>query len=320
MSSKPQPPFPPQDLTEPGLESRMDPQPRYEADKYRPAGKLEGKAALVTGGDSGIGRAVAVMFAREGADVALVFLPEEESDAGRTRDEIETEGRQALLLPGDVTDPEFCRSAIDEVVKRFGKIDVLVNNAGVMLLGPLAEETDEAMRRMIEINLVGVILGTKLLMPRMRSRGRGQIVNIASQAGRYAPPGGATYAATKHAVIGLTEAARAELRGSGVEMIWVAPFVVNTALGAGAKQMRGMGLIDPETVAEAIVEAISTGRVEVWIPRRAKTIINSSLLLPRPVREFIGRVLGADRVLAAADSHLRSQYQESAGRQSELSR
>src|SRR5690606_438806 len=109
----------------PGIEQDIEPRPRYEAPRYRAAGKLEGKVALITGGDSGIGRSVAVLYAREGADVAIVYLPAEEPDARETGSAVEAEGRRALLLPGDVTDPDFCREAIEQTVNELGKLDIL---------------------------------------------------------------------------------------------------------------------------------------------------------------------------------------------------
>jgi len=125
----PRPPFPPQHQKKPGLESRMKPRPQYQGPEYRGADKLAGCAALITGGDSGIGRAVAVLFAREGADVAIVYLPEEESDARTTERAVENEGRAALLIPGDVRDPKFCETAVKRTIEKFKRLDVLVNNA-----------------------------------------------------------------------------------------------------------------------------------------------------------------------------------------------
>src|SRR3954465_15439152 len=125
----PKAPLPPQRQEGPGIESEMDPKPRYQAPRYRAAGKLQGRVALITGGDSGIGRAVAVLYAREGADVAIVYLAQEQSDAEETRSAVHAEGRKALLLPGDVTQPAFCREAVERTVKQFGKLDILVNNA-----------------------------------------------------------------------------------------------------------------------------------------------------------------------------------------------
>src|SRR5438105_14597766 len=125
----PRPPFPRQHQDKPGIEADLSPRPEYEGQAYRAAGKLQGRVALITGGDSGIGRAVAVLFAREGADVAIGYLPEEQSDADETRRAVESEGRRALLLPGDVRDPAFCEEAVGKVVRELGRLDILVNNA-----------------------------------------------------------------------------------------------------------------------------------------------------------------------------------------------
>ena len=126
---QPKPPFPEQHQDAPGLESELEPKPRFEAGEYRDAGKLIGKVALITGGDSGIGRAVATLFAREGAAVAINYLPEEQSDAEETKDAVEAVGGDCLLLPGDVTERGTCESLVDKTVERFGGIDVLVSNA-----------------------------------------------------------------------------------------------------------------------------------------------------------------------------------------------
>jgi NAD(P)-dependent dehydrogenase (short-subunit alcohol dehydrogenase family) len=229
MSSKPQPPFPPQELTPPGLESRMDPKPRYEAEKYRPAGKLEGKAALVTGGDSGIGRAVALMFAREGADVALIFLPEEESDAGHTRDEIESEGRKALLLPGDVTDPEFCRGAIDEVVKRFGKIDVLVNNAAYQKHRDALDDISlEQWEHTFRTNIFGYFYMAKFALPHMKAGA--SIINTGSVTGLEGNKTLLDYSSTKGAIHAFTKSLAQNLVDKGIRVNCVAPGPVWTPL------------------------------------------------------------------------------------------
>src|SRR5947207_5894467 len=126
---EPKPPFPAQHQPRPGLEAKLQPKPRYEGAKYRAAQKLKDKVALITGGDSGIGRAVAVLYAREGSDVAIVYLPEEQVDADETKRAVEAAGRECLLLPGDVTDPEFCEEAVERTVDELGKLDILVNNA-----------------------------------------------------------------------------------------------------------------------------------------------------------------------------------------------
>jgi len=128
-SRRPKPPFKPQHQSRPGLESKMSPAPRFEAPDYKGSGRLDGRVALVTGGDSGIGRAVAVLYAREGADVAIVYLPEEQGDAEVTESTVVAEGRRCLLIPGDVRDSSFCESAVQATVDAFGWIDILVNNA-----------------------------------------------------------------------------------------------------------------------------------------------------------------------------------------------
>src|SRR5512134_27004 len=149
---EPKPPFPRQHQEAPGLESELDPRPRYEAARYRPAGKLEGLAAVITGGDSGIGRAVAVLFAREGADVAIGYLPEEQSDALETKAAVERAGRRCLLLPGDLRDPEYCNDLVEDAVRAFGRLDILVSNAAYQARKSLEELTDEELARTFETN------------------------------------------------------------------------------------------------------------------------------------------------------------------------
>src|SRR5215208_7188869 len=145
--SYPAPPLPKQHLEKPGLESQLKPRPQYEAPEYRGSGKLEGKVALITGGDSGIGRAVAVLFAREGADVAIVYLSEHE-DAEETRRAVEAEGRRALLIPGDVTSSAFCQEAVESTVQELGRLDILVNNAAFQEHAAALEDiTDEQLER-----------------------------------------------------------------------------------------------------------------------------------------------------------------------------
>src|SRR5262249_4408541 len=161
-------------------------------------------------------------------------------------------------------------------------LDVLVNNAGIMPLGRFLDEDDATAERMIDINLHGVILGMKIALPRMMARNRGHVVNIASQAGKYGVPGGATYSATKHAVVGVTQAVRGQLRveASAVSLSYVMPYVVNTELGKGTQRARGYRNLEPGEVADAIVDALQRDLVDVWLPRSSRTTHRVTTLLP----------------------------------------
>jgi short-subunit dehydrogenase len=268
---------------------------------------LAGQTAAITGAARGIGRATAQALARKGMRVAIGDLDVEA--AGRTAAEL---GPTAIALPLDVTERESFARFLDDAETQLGPVDVLVNNAGIMQVGRFMDEDDLTAQRMIDINLHGVILGMKLALDRMVPRGHGHIVNISSQAGKYGAPGGATYSATKHAVVGLTEAVRGELRLMGVadvQLSYVMPFVVNTELGGGLGQARGLKSLQPADVADAIVEALQHGTVEVWVPKSSKRTNSLGVLLPRRLSEGMARMLRADRVLADADPHARRAYE-----------
>jgi len=272
---------------------------------------LAGETAAVTGGARGIGRATAEALLRQGVRVAIGDVDLE--TARRTASEL---GPTAVALPLDVTDRDSFSVFLDEAEQQLGPIDVLVNNAGIMPVGRFLDEDDLAARRMIDINVHGVILGTKLALERMIPRGRGHIVNIASQAGKFGIAGGATYSATKHAVVGLTEAVRGEMRlmGVPVALSYVMPSVVKTELGSGLGQVRGLSELEPSEVAEAIVDALRFGTVEVWVPKRSRRTSQLVTLLPRRLSEGLGRAMKADRVLADADAGLRRGYELRAAR------
>jgi short-subunit dehydrogenase len=165
---------------------------------------------------------------------------------------------------------------------------------------------------MIDINLHGVIYGMKLALPGMRERGRGHVVNLASQAGKAGLPGGATYCATKHAVIGLSEAVRAELRDTGIEVSVVMPAVVNTELGSGLPDTPGIKKLEPEEVAEAIIKALQFPKFDVWVPASSAVMDKLIHPLPRRAREVIGRLLKVDKVLAEPDQVERAAYEDRA--------
>ncbi|MDF2775979.1 MAG: Short-chain dehydrogenase/reductase [Geminicoccaceae bacterium] len=232
--SQPRPPLPKQSQRAPGVEAKMTPRPKFEAPVYRPAGKLSGKVALITGGDSGIGRAVAVLYAREGADVAIVYLPEEEGDARETRDHIEREGRKALLLAGDVTNAGFCKETVDQVVRELGAIDILVNNAAYQQdLESIEELTEEQWDRTFRTNIYGYFYMAKAAIPRMR-RGAA-IINTGSITGLEGSGHLLDYAATKGAIHAFTKSLAQNLVDRGIRVNCVAPGPVWTPLNTTAK-------------------------------------------------------------------------------------
>jgi NADP-dependent 3-hydroxy acid dehydrogenase YdfG len=268
---------------------------------------LAGKVVAITGAARGIGKATATALTRKGACVAIGDLDLEL--AQQTTAEL---GGGAVALQLDVTDRDSFSSFLDEAERELGPLDVLINNAGIMPLGRFADEDDATAQRMVDINLHGVILGTKLALARMEPRNHGHIVNIASQAGKAGFPGGATYCATKHAVVGLSEAVRAELFETDIEVSCVMPAIVNTELAAGLKEARGLKNLEPEQVADAIVNALESPRFDVWVPRSTQSISTVLTLVPRRGREAIARLLKADKVLAEADPAQRVAYEDRA--------
>ncbi len=277
----------------------------------KPPRILAGQSAAVTGAARGIGRATARAFLDAGMRVAIgdVDLPA----AQRAAEEL---GPRTVALPLDVTDRDSFARFLDAAEEQLGPLDVLVNNAGIMPVGRFLDEDDLVAQRTVDINLHGVILGMKLALARMLPRDRGHVVNIASQAGKVGIAGGATYSATKHAVIGLTEAVRGELRlmGAHIDLSYVMPYVVNTELGGGLGQARGFHNLEPSDVADAIVEALREGLVEVWVPKSTRRAFQLSTLLPRSVSEGVGRITKTDRVLADADVAARRDYELRAAR------
>ena len=262
---------------------------------------LNGKVAVITGGGRGIGKALAHALAREGARVAIGDLDRDaaESAAGEVG---------GLGLPLDVTDLPGYSAFLDEVEQRLGPIDILVNNAGIMPITPLEQESPASITRQLEINVRAVIHGTQEAMRRMRPRGTGHIVNIASLAGKGGYPGLATYSATKHAVVGLSEAVRFELKGSGVEVSCVMPGIVNTELTTGMREARVKNL-EPTQVADEIVAALKVPRFDVFVPRSTEAIYKVAGLLPRRAREALAHALGADQVATDVDASKRAAYE-----------
>jgi NAD(P)-dependent dehydrogenase (short-subunit alcohol dehydrogenase family) len=226
---EPKGPFPPQHQQGPGLESKLDPQPRFEARQYRAAGKLVGKATLVTGGDSGIGRAVAVLFAREGADVAINYLPEEQSDAEVTRQHVEAEGRRCVLMPGDLTDKAVCERLIDDTIDAFGRLDVLVSNAAHQnRKDSLEDVTDEEFDRTFKTNVYAYFRLARAALPHMKPGS--SIIASSSQTGIKGSKQLPDYSATKGAINAFTKALAQSVLDRGIRVNAVAPGPVWTPL------------------------------------------------------------------------------------------
>lgn len=226
---QPKPPQPPQHQEKPGLQSRMQPQPEYQAPLYKAAGKLAGKTALITGGDSGIGRAVATLYAREGADVAIVYLPQEQSDAEETKRAIESAGRTALLIPGDVTDPAFCREAVERAVRELGKLDILVNNAAYQNAQQSIEEIpDEQFDHTFKTNIYGYFRMAKAAVPHLKAGSA--IVNTGSITGLQGSKNLIDYSATKGAIHAFTKSLAQNLTDKQIRVNCVAPGPVWTPL------------------------------------------------------------------------------------------
>jgi len=225
---EPTPPFPDQKLEKPGLEADMELQPRYQAPDYKGSGKLEGKVALITGGDSGIGRAVAVLFAREGADVAIIYLSEHE-DAEVTKKAVEQEGRRALTFSGDVTDAEFCRAAVTEIVKEFGTINILVNNATFQAHAEQLDWiTDEHFDLTMKTNLYGYFYMTKAVLPHLEEGD--SIINTSSVNGLFGNEKMIDYSLTKGGINAFTQSLAKNLVEKGIRVNAVAPGPVWTPL------------------------------------------------------------------------------------------
>jgi NAD(P)-dependent dehydrogenase (short-subunit alcohol dehydrogenase family) len=264
---------------------------------------LNGKVVAITGGARGIGRATAAALIAQGARVGIgdIDAPLAEQTAGEL-------GAGTIGLPLDVTDRASFTAFLDEVERQLGPLDVLINNAGIMPIGPFIDETDACAQRLVDINIHGVILGSKLAIERFTPRGRGHIVQLASIAGKGGFPGVATYCATKHAVVGLTESLRSELRGTGIELHQVLPIGVNTELYSGVSAARGLKTPEPEDVANTIVELLQTGKFELYEPRVVGILTRLQWIMPRRVADAIVRLTKADQLMLAADHGARAAY------------
>jgi NAD(P)-dependent dehydrogenase (short-subunit alcohol dehydrogenase family) len=272
------------------------------------AAAINGKVIAVTGGARGIGLATAKSLHRLGAKVAIgdvdeVAVKEAGTDHGL--------GFYARL---DVTDRQSFTTFLDDVERELGPFDVLINNAAIAPAGAFLDEPDDVTQRTIAINLFGVILGTKLAAERMVKRRRGHIINIASLAALGAAPGIATYTATKHAVLGFTDTARLELRGTGVTLSVVLPTLTNTGMIDGVASMSGLRNAEPDDIAAGIVRLIEKPKPRMAVTRAAGLLIEvSQRLMPLRMGEAVTHALHADRIFTdAADTPQRRDYEDRA--------
>jgi short-subunit dehydrogenase len=256
----------------------------------RHARSLTGKVVVITGAARGIGRATAAVLVGEGAHVVIADLDTEL--AAKAAAEL---GCRSVGL--DVTDHAAFTAVLDDVERADGPLDVLINNAGVMPIGAFENDSHESAYRQFAINVFAVMHGTREAIKRMKPRGHGHVVNVASMAGVVPTPGAATYSAGKHAVVGFCESLWWELRGSGVDLTYVLPTLVNTELAADVKRTRAANVIEPETVAAEIIGALKVPRLAVFAPRSMARITKVSGLLPRRVGERFMTATGSDHVI-----------------------
>lgn len=228
-NKKPKPPFPPQNQSPPGVEEEMNPKPQSAAEAYRAAGKLSGRVALITGGDSGIGRATARLFAREGADAAIVYLPEEEKDALAVCGLVEREGRSCLLIAGDVREPSFCREAVSRTMDAYGRLDILVNNAAFQNhVSKVDDLSEEQWDRTFKTNIYGYFYMVKAALPHLKEGA--VIINTGSVTGLKGSGGLVDYSSTKGAIHAFTKSLAQQLFDRGIRVNCVAPGPVWTPL------------------------------------------------------------------------------------------
>lgn len=268
------------------------------------------RVVAITGGARGIGLATARAFAREGLAVAIGDLDPELAGAAAAEVAAQTGATvQAYVL--DVSDAASMREFVDAVERDLGPIDVFDNNAGIMPVGAFLDETEASTRKQLDVNVMGVLNGVRVILPRFIERERGHLVNVASMAGRTGLAGTATYCGTKHFVIGFSESIRAELAAGGhpVHVSCVMPAVVRTELTDGLGAPRGVAPVGPEQVAEAIVDAVRRPRFDVPVPRLAGTLVDIATLLPRRAKDGMAKITGADHLMLEVNGAQRSGYE-----------
>jgi len=263
------------------------------------------RVVAITGGARGIGHATAALLAARGARVAIGDL-----DGALAEQAAAEIGHGAIGLGLDVRDPAGFAAFLTSAEERFGPVDVLVNNAGILHVGPFLEEDDAWSRRQFDVNVFGVIHGMRAALPAMQARRSGHVVNVASAASRVGVRNEAVYAATKHAVAGLSESVRQELPGTDVQLSIVMPGLVRTELAAGTTDAPGTIVLRPEDVATAIAGVLERPRFAVYVPRSYGALLRVLSVLPQPARELLLRAAGSERPTAGTTREQRAAYED----------
>ena len=305
----PQPPFPKQPQDKPGFDHKMEPKADHGENSYQGFGRLKDRKALITGGDSGIGRAIAIAYAREGAEICINYLPEEKEDADWVCDLLEGEGHAVHRMPGNLTDKEFCNTLIKEAHERMGGLDILVNNAGVSWrpLRPVSDATLSDWKFMIDVNLWGVINGLDVFLPRMsKQQGEKHVVNTSSLAGLWPVKGHTPYSATKAAVTAISEGLASDLAEEGFGVTILHPAMVRTNVVANSEAMRsdvdkGEGrtfrsMVDErmEKLAAAYIDAEAVGEMVRDAIERNQLYLHTHPIEAQDIRSRTELIYGAD--------------------------
>jgi NAD(P)-dependent dehydrogenase (short-subunit alcohol dehydrogenase family) len=267
---------------------------------------LNGQVVAITGGARGIGLATAKAFAAAGAKVAIGDI-----DADLAEHAAADMCGEVIALPLDVTAPDSFTAFLDDAARALGPLDIVVNNAGVMLTGEFIDESESARDKMIDINLRGVMLGCKLAAERFIPRRKGTIINMASMGGVAGFPGVATYCATKFGVLGLTFALREELRPHNITVSAILPGVVHTELSAGIQLSRAIEnfvSVEPEEIAAAVVAAARSHRATSFVPRRMQLLLRTAFLMPERPRRYLAHVTKTEQAYLAVDQGTRDAY------------
>lgn len=267
---------------------------------------VRGKTIAITGAGRGIGLATALELSRAGARIIIIEIDAASAKTGVTS--VEERGGQAVSCVLDVSDAEMVERTVATLVEQQGPVDILINNAGIMCLGNFLDLSSKENHRQIQVNLHGVINLMRAFLPYMERRNSGHIVNIASLAGKFGVPYSAIYSATKHAVVGLTEAVRAEYLDSNIQFTYVLPSVVDTELFDGVTAPKWPPKVTPQDVAKAVHSAIKNGDVDVFVPRIARLSMVLDLVLPRFAQDKLRTVLKVSNMFKNVNSAARAEY------------